>query len=120
MVRNPIILVIVTGLIFSLLELRLPTIAAKVVGLLASAAPAIALFTIGALLAGTRIGGLFSRITPILLGNSAIIMACMPMFAGYPVIGQRYDLGAIWAPALVITTLGSFLTINVFIWLISR
>ena len=141
--RNPIILSIIFGLLFSLFNLQTPGVVSKVVDLFAASAPAIALFSIGGLLVGSKIVGLGARIGPVLfaklivhpvlvallimafpnmdpmLKSSAVIMAAMPMFASYPVIGQRYELGSISASLLVVTTIASFITINLVVWVMA-
>ena len=51
------------------------------------------------------------------LKQAATINAAMPMMSIYPIFGQRYYMEGICAAALVITTVASFLSISLLIWL---
>jgi predicted permease len=56
---------------------------------------------------------------PQLFQQVAILLACMPMFSIFAVIGMRYQYGGLCSAVLLPTTLVSFITINLVVWLIS-
>jgi len=53
---------------------------------------------------------------PPLYQSIAVVMACMPMFSVYALLGARYGLGGLCSAALLPATLLSFVTINVFLF----
>lgn len=143
LVKNPILIALTAGLIASLAELTLPGPVDKVVTLLAQASTAVALFFIGGLLVGTSIRGSVRSIAAVSIGKliihpalvagciflmpdfdpelktAAILLAASPMFAIYPIIGARYNYGAISASILLVTTTASFATISVILWILT-
>src|SRR5215212_126429 len=102
----------------------------------------VALFAIGASLVGLQVRGLGGDAGQIVVGkllvhpllvdlgftlagpvdpalkSTGIIMASMPMISIYPLIGQRYGLGDMCAPALLISTMLSVLTITLIVRLV--
>ncbi len=142
LVRNPLLLAIVAGFVFSLGGLRLPAPLFKAVDMLALAAAPVALFLIGGTLAGSRVDGMFADIALIAIGKllvhpaavalavllipgidpvlqvGAVLYACVPMLSIYPILGQKYRQEALCSAALVVTTLASFVSVSVVIWLL--
>lgn len=140
--RNPIILGILFGVISSYYGIQLPHPVTKVIDLFAATVSGIALFAIGGLLVGIRIGSVLPDISTVLPGKlilhplmvllvfgflpemeplmmaSAIILASMPMFGIYPIIAQQYGLGSTCAAILVPTTMFSFISLSIVIWLV--
>lgn len=141
-VKNPLILGIVAGALFSALELRLPASLGKVIGLLAAAAPPLALFYIGTILARLSLKGMMGEMTLLALGKlilhpllvfagltllafpdpllkkAAIINAGMPMATLFPLLGQKYGAEGFCAAALVLATMLAFFTLTGLIWLV--
>ncbi|NBC46709.1 MAG: AEC family transporter [Gammaproteobacteria bacterium] len=137
--RNPILQAIAAGLAFAVLGLRLPSALARTLDMLASSAAAVALFAIGATLAGQHLRkglgeaaaialgklllhplavGLMLMLGPPLdpvLRNAALLLAALPMVTIYPLLAQRYGQEERCASALVLATLLSFVTLN--LWL---
>lgn len=140
--RNPIILAIIIGVLFSALGITLPQPALKVIDLFAATVSGIALFAIGGLLVGINVSSVVKDIAMILpvklfihplmimlvfsfipgmdplLIAAAIIMASMPMFGIYPIIAEKYGLGSTCAAVLVPTTVCSFVSLSLVIWLV--
>lgn len=139
--RNPMLLSIVAGVAFALLEWQLPLPLGRAVDMLSGTSAPVALFYIGCILAGLNLKGIGLEIGVIAFGKlvlhplavfaifyllpiddmklkqAVIINAGMPMMSIYPIIGQRYGKEGICAAALVITTVASFLSISFLIWL---
>lgn len=139
--KNPIVVAIVLGLIVSVLKVPLPSVGSRTMELLSATVSGVALFSIGGMLVGLRAGGLLPDISAITVtklllhplamlcafavvgGGSAgyapvaVVLACSPMFGIYAVIGQQYGKGPFCAAAMLPTTVLSFVTISVFIWL---
>jgi predicted permease len=140
--RNPVILAILAGLSFALLEIRLPEPVTRAIDMLAMASAPVAIFVIGGALVGFKLKGMigdalqiaggklllhpFAVFTAVMLLPSidpqlqmaAVIFACVPMLSIYPIIGLRYRLESICAAALMAATIASFLTISAVLWII--
>ena len=140
--RNPIILSIIIGVLFSSLGVTLPQPALKVIDLFAATVSGIALFAIGGLLVGINVRSVVADIGMILpvklfihplmvmlvfsfipgmdplMIAAAIILASMPMFGIYPIIASKYGLGPTCAAVLVPTTVFSFVSLSLIIWLV--
>lgn len=134
--RNPIIIAIVSGLLVSASGLALPAMVNKSLEMLGQTAAATALFVIGGSLVGNRIRGDLQEILPVVVGKllihptlvllllwimppfdpklelSVLLMAAMPMFSIYPLIGSNYGLGRQCSSILVATTVLSFFTLT--------
>lgn len=137
--RTPLILAMLTGLLLSLLEARLPAIPGKVVEMLASASAPVALFVIGGSLYGLKLNGLFAELRMIAIGKlilhplavfllfallpdvdpvlmvAGVMFASSPMLSIYPIFGQRFGVEGRCAAALLFTTLMSFFSISLLI-----
>lgn len=140
--RTPLILAILAGGAFGLTGLHLPAPLAKAVGMVADASAPVALFTIGGTLVGLRVAGIVGEIAQISIGKlvlhplaafgflqfipvadpdlrrAAIVLACIPMFSVYPIIGGRYGQEKVCAAALLAATTASFVTIPIVLWLV--
>lgn len=137
--RTPLILAMLTGLLLSLLETRLPAIPGKVVEMLAAASAPVALFVIGGSLYGLKLNGLFAELRMIAAGKlilhplavfllftllpdvdpalmvAGVMFASSPMLSIYPIFGQRFGVEGRCAAALLFTTLMSFFSISLLI-----
>ncbi|QEY62868.1 AEC family transporter [Metapseudomonas lalkuanensis] len=143
LLRNPVIIAISVGLTLALLGVRLPAVPAKVVEMLAMASAPVALFVIGASLNGLRAGGLVKDVAQLSIGKlvlhplavllcfqllppvdpvlrvAGVLFACSPMMSIYPILGQRYGLEGRCAAALVVCTVLAFVSISLFIGLLT-
>lgn len=141
LLKNPLILAIIFGFLFSLLSINLPHIAVKLIDMFAMASGAVALFVIGGTLVGLKIGGDLPRIIWVsfaklfihplaviimfiifvpadpMLKTAGIIIAALPMFSIFPIIGQKYQQESWCASALLLATVSSFFTLSFVLWL---
>lgn len=149
LLANPLVLAIVAGSLAAGLQLRLPEPMSRAITLLAQASIAVSLLVIGGTLVGLPLKGMGWRVIPIVLGKlvlhplivlgaflllgaldvasittelkqAGILMAAMPSMSIYPILAQRHGQEGVSAAALLATTLGSFFTLNLLIWLIHR
>ncbi|SEN11343.1 AEC family transporter [Halomonas caseinilytica] len=141
LVRNPVLIGLLIGVLLAVMGRPIPAPLAKAIDMLAGAAGPAALFVIGGSLYGLRPKGmvrdmgqiaigklvlhplavfgiflLLPDIDPLLL-TGALLFACAPMISVYPIFGQRFGLSDITAAALMVSTLGSFVTISLVLWL---
>lgn len=142
--KNPLLIAIALGLVFSLFNFSLPVSLSKVLDMLSSAAVAVALFTIGGSLVGNPITGNKVDILSVVFGKliahpllvllflyllapnlnadlkiSMLIFAAMPMFSIYPILGSNYGLGRLTASILLITTALSFFSLTALLYFIA-
>lgn len=134
--KNPLMVSIVVGIGFSLLDWELPAVARRIIHLLADASPGAELFYIGGVLVGAKLGGrwlsmglvtgLKLTVQPAVVGLlltvlppiqpelrlAAIVFATSPMLAIYPVIASKYGMEQEAATTLLIATAVSFATIS--------
>lgn len=139
---NPLVLAIMAGLLVSWLELALHEAIDQAVGMLGRSAAAVALFVIGGSLVSSSVKGRTADIGlmtgcklllhPALVALAiwllpdfdpamqaiAILMAAMPMASVLSLLGERYGQSALCAPALVVATAVSFISINLVLWLL--
>ena len=139
-VKNPILQSIVAGLLVAQLGWSLPAFVDRTISMLAGSAAAVALFAIGGTLVGQRLreglggalaiaaGKLIVHPAAVLallvvvpafdptLTQAALILSALPMVTIFPLLAQRYGQEAICSSALVITTLLSFVTLNLWLW----
>ncbi|WP_416053165.1 AEC family transporter [Cupriavidus basilensis] len=147
LICNPMILGLLAGLTVSVLGLTLPAPVTRTVDTLATACSALSLFVIGGTLVGLPMGGLGSRIAPIVVGKlvlhplcvllaitmlpmlglpeidrslsaAAVLMAAMPMMGIYATLGQAYGQEEFSAVTLLITTIASFFTLSALLFLL--
>ncbi|MDE2362169.1 MAG: AEC family transporter [Hyphomicrobiales bacterium] len=138
--RNPLILSILVGLALALTGVVPPAPVARAIDMLANAAAAVALFSIGGALVGAHATGLVADVALIVAGKlvafplavfcvfalvpgldpvlrkAALVFASVPMIAVYPLFGQVYGLGRLAAGAMVAATALSFLTISTLLY----
>jgi len=143
LIKNPIILSIAFGISSTAFGIQPPTLVNKVIDVLAVTVAGVSLFAIGGMLVGLKTKGMVTDLTSIVVGkliihplfiiglmiffpamlplfqHVAIILACMPMFSIFAVIGMRYQYGGLCSAVLLPTTVVSFLTINLVVWFIS-
>ncbi|MAZ17378.1 MAG: permease [Ahrensia sp.] len=145
---NPIVIGLVLGIVVSLTQVPLPSFVVKSVDLFASASAALSLFFIGGTLYGLPVSGLMGRIVPVVIGKlfahplimlgavlivpllgmapipsplreAILLSAAMPIFGIYPILAQQYGREGFSAVALLATTVFSFLTISLMLWVMT-
>ena len=136
--KNPIVLSIVLGLVCSAMSLHPPQAAERIIDMLASTVTGVALFTIGGGLVGVSVSGMKREIGTVMIAkllihplsilvmlmlvfqldpmmsSVGVILASVPMFGVYAVIGQRYQMGGLCSAVLLPTTLLGMLTVSAF------
>lgn len=136
LLRNPLILAIVAGIVASYFGLRLPAPLEKSVDMLAGASAAVALISIGGALAQLRLGHKFEGLPVVVFGKlvlhpalvallllflppldpklklALMIIASAPMMTIYPLLGARFGQGSQAAAALLVGTVLSFFTMS--------
>ena len=141
--RMPLLLAIILGMGLSVAGLHPPAVVSTAIGMLADASVACALFVVGGTLAGTRAAELAGDVVWILLAKlvlhplavatgfllvgdvppalaaAGIIFASAPMITVYPILGQRFGLGASSAAALLATTTAGFVTMTIVLALVA-
>ncbi|MEQ1595603.1 MAG: AEC family transporter [Casimicrobium sp.] len=145
--RNPLVIGLTAGVLFSLTGWALPTPIARTVDLLAAASGAVSLFIIGGTLVGVELRGLARRTAPIVVGKlllhplfvfalvaafaamglhivdaelraAAVLLAAMPMMGVYTTIAQGFGKAESSAAALLVTTIASFFTLSAVLWML--
>jgi malonate transporter and related proteins len=145
--RNPLVLSVAAGLVFSVLGWHLPSPLARTVDLFGKACAGLSLFVIGGTLVGLPLAGLGLQAAPVVAGKllahplavllavsalpllgmapldpplraAAMLMAAMPMMGIYPMLAQQYGEADRSAAALLVCTIASFFTLSVWIWLL--
>ncbi|WP_191602712.1 AEC family transporter [Marinomonas algicola] len=133
---NPLLIALICGLLFSILNLSPPTFISHGLELLAAGAASAALIVIGGSLVGVSIKGhlkpiflvafaklmifpaiiaLLLLLTPTMppeLKVAMIIFAAMPMFSTYPIVCGEYGARSFCASTLLATTTLSFITLS--------
>jgi malonate transporter and related proteins len=146
LIRNPMVLGLLAGLLASLLNLQLPSPVLRTVDMFASSCSALSLFVIGGSLVGLPLRGQATRVAPIVSGKllihplcvalvsaavclvpalhidntlraAAVLFAAMPMLSIYPTLAQKYGLSEVSALALLLTVITSFFTLTAWLWL---
>ncbi len=145
LLRNPMIWGIAGGFAWSLTGWQLPAPLARTVNLFAAASGALSLFVIGGSLVGLKAEGLRGTVAQIALGklilhplamaamllwvfpvtdpslrSAALLSGALPMLGIYTILSQRHGHGAISAAALLVTTVLSFFTLSVLLWLLQH
>jgi malonate transporter len=143
LIRNPILLGLMLGLLLAVTETALSRPLAQAVDMLANAAGPAALFVIGGTLFGLQVRGMLGDVGQIVIGKlvlhplailglfllmpttdpallaGALLFACAPMISVYPLLGQRYGMAGVSAAALMAATLGAFFSLSLGIWLMN-
>ena len=146
LLRNPMVLGLAAGLLVSVTGLALPAPLGRTVGLFAQASAALSLFVIGGSLAGLQTRGLHAQVAQIAFGKlivhplltwaalrglealgmapldpalrtGVVLAAACPMFGIYPILAQKYGHEGLAAAALLGTTVASFFTISLALWM---
>lgn len=141
LIRNPIVIALITGLTVSLLGLDVPEIIAKPIDLLAASSAAISLVVIGGMVAGLPLRAGTTEVIPVVvcklllhplavwlgllavaaagipvadqrLADAGVLMAAMPAMGIYPILAQRYHQQRIAALAMLMMTGLSFFSIS--------
>lgn len=143
LVSNPLIIALVLGLTAALVQLKLPAPLSRTVTLFAQASGVLSLLVIGGTLFGLQLRGLAGRVLSVVLGKlllhpllvfaafsalpwfgftlpaemkqAGVLLAAMPVMSIYPIFAQRHGYEGDAAATLLLTTLGSFLTLNLLI-----
>ncbi|WP_302140507.1 AEC family transporter [Halomonas alkalicola] len=142
--RNPILIGLTLGVLLAVTDTALPRPLAQVVDMLASAAGPVALFVIGGTLFGLQVRGMVGDVGQIVIGKlllhplailglflvmpeadptllaGALLFACAPMISVYPLLGHRYGMAGVSAAALMVGTLGTFVTLSLAIGLMKH
>ena len=145
LLRNPMVLGLLAGLLVSLLGWQLPAPVARTVTLFAQASGALSLFVIGGALVGLQIQGLRRQVAQIVAGKlllhplavlavlllceaagmlplepamrmGVVLTAAMPMLGIYPILAQKHGHEGLAAAALLGATVASFVSISVLLW----
>ena len=137
LVKNPMIIGIVAGFLFSMSGLQMPAAIGRTITLFAQSSAVLSLFVIGGSLVGLKAEGLKGTVLPIAVGKlvlhplamwvvlmwlvpiadpalrmAALLTGAMPMLGIYTILNQRHGHGTISAAALLVTTVGSFFTLS--------
>jgi malonate transporter len=144
LIRTPMIIAILIGTLLSLLEWKLPAPLLRSIDMLAMASGAVALFAVGGMLHGLRLGGMVGNLSLIVVGKlvlhplaiilallafpignheltvAAILLAASPMLSIYPILGQRFGQEKLCAAALLCATVMSFFTLSLLIWMLRQ
>ncbi len=145
LLKNPMILGIVAGFLFSMSGLQMPAPVGRTINLFAQSSAVLSLFVIGGSLVGLQARGLQGTVMPIALGKlvlhplamwavlvwlvpiadpalraAALLTGAMPMLGIYTILNQRRGHGTVSAAALLVTTIGSFFTLTALLWLLQQ
>ena len=141
LVRNPMIIALVAGLLASLVGWSPPEPISRTVNLFAQASGALSLFVIGGSLAGQSLRGMGPAVLQITLGKlvlhplimlvvltwlvpvadpqlrtAVLLTTAMPIMGIYTILSQRHGHEGISAAALLATTAASFFTLSGLLW----
>ena len=134
---------IVLGFLFSWFQVQLPASLSRTVTLFAQASGALSLFVIGGSLVGLPVKGMGSNVAQIALGKlivhplvmwavltwlipvadpvlrTAVLLTCaMPIMGIYPILTQKHGHDGLSAASLLVTTMTSFVTLNLLLWVL--
>ena len=140
--RNPIILAMAAGIGVALLGLPISGVLARTVNMLALSSTAVSLFVIGGTLVGLQTRGMRRDVSAISLGKlllhplavglavwalppvdpalrtAAVVYAGAPMLSIFPILAQKHGFEDFCAAALLLTTVLSFATMSLVLWLL--
>lgn len=133
---NPFVVGSVAGALVSCLQVPLPEVVRRTIGMLGTVTAPAALFVIGGSLVGLHLEGKLRDVARIAAGKlvahplcvfgamllvqdvdpalrvGAVLIASAPMLSIYPIWGQRFGEEKFCAAALLGTTIGSFATVS--------
>jgi len=147
--RNPMVLGLLAGFAVSWMGWRVPSPVDRSITLFAQASAALSLFAIGGSLAGQSMAGLWRPVAQIAMGKlllhpalmlgallaveaaglgpldpqlraAVLLTAACPMMGIYPVLAQRHGREVLAAAASLGTTVASFFSISVLLWLLPQ
>lgn len=140
--RNPMVYGIAIGFAFSLFGWRLPEPAARAVNLFAVSCGAISLLVIGGSLVGIEARGMLRDVSAVALGKlllhplatlaflwllppmarelqvAVLVMSAVPMLGIYPILAQKHGHDGMAAAAQLGTTVTSFFTLTLLLWVL--
>ncbi|TDO98088.1 AEC family transporter [Marinomonas balearica] len=140
---NPVICSVFLGVLFSALNLSLPSFMQIGLDMLAQASAPVALIVIGGSLVGISLKGSVNAISLVVCSKllvyplavflvllsmpdlseelkiSALIFAAMPMFSTYPIVCGKYGMRSFCSSTLLLTTLVSFFTLSILLRILS-
>ncbi len=141
--RNPMIWGIVSGFVVSVAGWHVPEPLSRTIHLFSAASGALSLFVIGGSLVGLKPDGLKATIAQIGFGKlvlhpvlmtvvllwlipiadpalrtAALLTTALPMMGIYTILAQRFGLGTISAAAQLVTTVLSFFSLSLLLWLL--
>lgn len=148
LIRNPIIIGLVAGLIASVLELQIPQPLMQPIDMLAASSAAVSLLVIGGTLASVSVRGLSGEIAPTVAGKlvfhplavflataalplvglaplsadmqaAAVILAAVPMMGIYPLLAQRFGRERSSVVAMLMATVLSFFSLSAVLWMVT-
>lgn len=141
--RQPMLLAIVAGLLWSASGLAMPSAVGRSIEILGRSAAGASLVVIGGALASLQRGHLGGDLVVVALGKlfghplavgaclfllmpagdplraAGIVAAAAPMFSIYPVLAQRHGHEAFCAATLLVTTVASFFSLSLVLWLLT-
>ncbi|MBT9476066.1 AEC family transporter, partial [Polaromonas sp.] len=149
LLRTPMVLGLLAGLLVSLMGWQLPSPVARTVTLFSQASGALSLFVIGGALVGLQIQGLRRQVAQIVVGKlllhplavlavlllceaagllplepqlrmGVVLTAAMPMLGIYPILAQKHGQEGLAAAALLGATVASFMSISVLLWVFQQ
>ncbi len=149
LLRNPMVLGLLAGLLVSLMGWKLPSPVGRTVTLFSQASGALSLFVIGGALVGLQIQGMRRQVAQIAVGKlllhplavvavlllseaaglmpmesqlrmGLVLTAACPMMGIYPILAQRHGRDGLAAAALLGATVASFATISLLLWIFQQ
>jgi malonate transporter len=143
--RTPLLAVIPLALFVSAMGWVLPGPVVRTITLFAQVTTGLALFVIGGALVGLQLKGKRRLVAHIAVGKlllhplcvflaftfvvtiadpelrtAALLFAAMPMLGVYPILALKHGHEEVSAAALLATTIGSFFTLNVLLWVLKH
>jgi hypothetical protein len=137
LLRRPLILALIAGLVWSVFKLPIPAVLDQGLGMISTAAVALALFVVGGSLAGVSLRGNLGLASQISVGKlvlhpllalgvlavagaglspelqACLLIACaVPMLGVYPIFAQEQGMEGLASLALLMTTAMSFFTLS--------
>lgn len=141
LVRNPMIIGIVAGVVASVVGFTPPGPVARTIDMFAQASGALSLFVIGGSLVGLQVGGMKGPVSVIAMGKlvlhplvmlvtvlwvvpiadpalrtAALLTCAMPMLGIFVILNQRHGHEDVSSAALLVATSASFLTLSALLW----
>lgn len=149
LLKNPMIIGILAGTLVAAMGWKLPQVVERTVSLFSLASGPLALFVIGGSLVGLEVRGMRSDVARIALGKlilhplavllavlalpylgfaeldatfrtAAVLSAAMPMIGIYAILAQRHGHDAVSAAALLATTVASFFSLSILLWVLRQ